>query len=155
MLWSRECQLQPAQLWPLFARGETRRDANERYSIGWRMLGVVRTERGGGGLAWMEEFTFVILGFVYAVSRALRGGRGKEEPLSAIATVLHAAPGDDGLPPPGPPRHTSAAQCLTARTREASPCAGYPAHGSACQPRIHASVVRAHGIQAFARQRRG
>ena len=43
------------------------------------------------------------------VSRALRGGRGKEEPLSAIATVLHAAPGDDGLPPPGPPRHTSAA----------------------------------------------
>ena len=37
------------------------------------------------------------------------GGRGKEEPLSAIATVLHAAPGDDGLPPPGPPRHTSAA----------------------------------------------
>ena len=32
------------------------------------------------------------------VSRALRGGRGKEEPLSAIATVLHAAPGDDGLP---------------------------------------------------------
>ena len=90
-----------------------------------------------------------------SVSRALRGGRGKEEPLSAIATVLHAAPGDDGLPPPGPPRHTSAAQCLTARTREASPCAGYPAHGSACQPRIHASVVRAHGIQAFARQRRG
>ena len=37
------------------------------------------------------------------------GGRGKEEPLSAIATVLQAAPGDDGLPPPGPPRHTSAA----------------------------------------------
>ena len=89
------------------------------------------------------------------VSRALRGGRGKEEPLSAIATVLQAAPGDDGLPPPGPPRHTSAAQCLTTRTREASPRAGYPAHGSACQPRIHASVVRAHGIQAFARQRRG
>ena len=89
------------------------------------------------------------------VSRALRGGRGKEEPLSAIAMVLQAAPGDDGLPPPGPPRHTSAAQCLTTRTREASPCAGYPAHGSACQPRIHASVVRAHGIQAFARQRRG
>ena len=25
------------------------------------------------------------------VSRALRGGRGKEEPLSAIATVLHSA----------------------------------------------------------------
>ena len=43
------------------------------------------------------------------VSRALRGGRGKEEPLSAIAMVLQAAPGDDGLPPPGPPRHTSAA----------------------------------------------
>ena len=42
------------------------------------------------------------------VSRALRGGRGKEEPLSAIAMVLQAAPGDDGLPP-GPPRHTSAA----------------------------------------------
>ena len=82
------------------------------------------------------------------VSRALRGGRGKEEPLSAIAMVLQAAPGDDDLPPPGPPRHTSAAQCLTARTREASPCAGYPAHGSACQPRIHASVVRVHGIQA-------
>ena len=37
------------------------------------------------------------------------GGRGKEEPLSAIARVLHAARGDDGLPPPGPPRHTSAA----------------------------------------------
>ena len=33
----------------------------------------------------------------YRVSRALRGGRGKEEPLSAIATVLQAAPGDDGL----------------------------------------------------------
>ena len=43
------------------------------------------------------------------VSRALRGGRGKEEPLSAIAMVLQAAPGDDDLPPPGPPRHTSAA----------------------------------------------
>ena len=48
------------------------------------------------------------------VSRALRGGRGKEKPLSAIA--IHgaasnqaAAPGDDDLPPPGPPRHTSAA----------------------------------------------
>ena len=27
--------------------------------------------------------------------------------LSAIATVLQAALGDDGLPPPGPPRHTS------------------------------------------------
>jgi len=37
------------------------------------------------------------------VSRALRGGRGKEEPLSAIV-VLQAAPGDDGLPPPDPPR---------------------------------------------------
>ena len=29
----------------------------------------------------------------------------------------------------------------TLRTREASPCAGHPAHGPACQPRIHASVV--------------
>ena len=74
---------------------------------------------------------------VICVSRALRGGRGKEEPLSVIAMVLQAAPGDDDLPPPGPPRHTSAAQCLTTRTREASPCAGYPAHESACQPRIH------------------
>ena len=71
-----------------------------------------------------------------SVSRApCGGGRGREEPLSAIAMVLQAAPGDDDLPPPGPPRHTSAAQCLTARTREASPCAGYPAHGSACQSR--------------------
>ena len=93
--------------------------------------------------------------FSVCVSRALRGGRGKEEPLSAIAMALQAAPGNDDLPPPGPPRHTSAAQCLTTRTHEASPCAGYPAHGSACQPRIHASVVRAHGIQASARQRRG
>jgi len=42
-------------------------------------------------------------------TRALRGGRGKEEPLSAIAMVLQAAPGDDDLLPPGPPRHTSAA----------------------------------------------
>ena len=50
------------------------------------------------------------LGILAAVvSRALRGGRGKEEPLSAIAAVLQAAPGDDGLPPPGPPRYTSAA----------------------------------------------
>ena len=63
MLWSIECQLQPARLWPLFARGETRRDANERYSIGWRTLGVVRTGRGAGGLAWMEEFTFVLLDY--------------------------------------------------------------------------------------------
>ena len=46
---------------------------------------------------------------LFCVSRALRGGRGKEEPLSAIAMVLQAAPGNDGLPPPGPPRHTSAA----------------------------------------------
>ena len=37
------------------------------------------------------------------------GGRGKEEPLGVIAMVLQAAPGNDGLPPPGPPRHTSAA----------------------------------------------
>ena len=43
------------------------------------------------------------------VYRAPCGGRGKEEPLSVIAMVLQAAPGDDDLPPPGPPRHTSAA----------------------------------------------
>ena len=64
------------------------------------------------------------------IARLAGGGRGKEEPLSVIAMVLQAAPGDDDLPPPGPPRHTSAAQCLTTRTREASPRAGYPAHGS-------------------------
>jgi len=65
------------------------------------------------------------------VSRALRGGRGKEEPLSAIAMALQAAPGNDDLPPRGPPQHTSAAQCLTTRTHEASPCAGYPALSAA------------------------
>ena len=57
---------------------------------------------------WLTPGRSLLLRLV-CVSRALRGGRGKEEPLSAIATVLQAAPGDDGLPPPGPPRHTSAA----------------------------------------------
>ena len=37
------------------------------------------------------------------IARLAGGGRGKEEPLSAIAMVLQAAPGDDDLPPPGPP----------------------------------------------------
>ena len=58
MLWSIECQLQPARLWPLFARGETRRDANERYSIGWRTLGVVR--KGGRGVwrGWRSSLLY-------------------------------------------------------------------------------------------------
>ena len=33
----------------------------------------------------------------FCVSRALRGRRGKEEPRSAIAMVLQAALGNDGL----------------------------------------------------------
>ena len=37
----------------------------------------------------------------------------------------------DGVPPPGPPRHTSALlECLIDDSNPASPCAGYPAHGS-------------------------
>ena len=48
------------------------------------------------------------------------GSDVKEEPRSAIAMALQAAPGNDDLPPPGPPRHTSAAQCLTTRTHEAA-----------------------------------
>ena len=31
------------------------------------------------------------------------GAEKRKEPLSAIAMVLQAAPGDDDLPPPGPP----------------------------------------------------
>ena len=34
------------------------------------------------------------------IARLAGGGRGTEEPLSAIAMVLQAAPGDDDLPPP-------------------------------------------------------
>ena len=73
------------------------------------------------------------------------GGRGKDEPLSAIAMALQAAPGNDDLPPPGPPRHTSAAQCLTTRTHEASPCAGYPAHGGS----LPATYPRKRGPRAW------
>ena len=49
------------------------------------------------------------------VSRALRGGSGKEEPLPKSTTlgapplptrVLQAAPGNDGLPPTQPPLGT-------------------------------------------------
>ena len=43
------------------------------------------------------------------IARLAGGGRGKDEPLSVIAMELQAAPGDDDLPPPGPPRHASAA----------------------------------------------
>ena len=48
---------------------------------------------------------------LFSVSRALREGRGKEEPLSAIAMVLQAAPGDDDLPPPGPPPPSAYLRC--------------------------------------------
>ena len=52
MLWSIECQLQLARLWPLFARGETRRDANAqsvsargaRAEGGWSVEDVGRRE---------------------------------------------------------------------------------------------------------------
>ena len=64
---------------------------------------------------------------------------------SAIAMALQAAPGNDDLPPPGPPRHTSAAQCLTTRTHEASPCAGYPAHGGS----LPATYPRKRGPRAW------
>ena len=59
--------------------------------------------------------------------------------------ALQAAPGNDDLPPPGPPRHTSAAQCLTTRTHEASPCAGYPAHGGS----LPATYPRKRGPRAW------
>ena len=86
------------------------------------------------------------------IARLAGGARKREEPLSAIAMALQAAPGNDDLPPPGPPRHTSAAQCLTTALEPMKlPRARVTPHtGAACQPRIHASVVRAHGIQAFA-----
>ena len=80
---------------------------------------------------------------------AVGGRRGKEEPLSAIAMVLQAAPGDDDLPPPGPPRHTSAAQCLTTRAHETSPCAGYPAHMG--QPASHVSTQAWSARMAYRR----
>ena len=83
-----------------------------------------------------------------AVYRAPCGGGAEKRNLlglSAIAAVLQAAPGDDGLPPPGPPRHTSAAQCLTTRTHEASPCAGYPAHGGS----LPATYPRKRGPRAW------
>ena len=60
------------------------------------------------------------------VSRALRGGSGKEEPLPKSTTLgapplppraLQAAPGNDGLPPTQPPLGTPGSQCVTARTR--------------------------------------
>jgi len=87
LLWSIECQLEPARLWPLFARGETRREANatvsargargSRSRAGWRTLGVVRTEKGGRGVwrvawisisdkaVWRRQFTFVLHVHVY------------------------------------------------------------------------------------------
>ena len=37
------------------------------------------------------------------------GGGGGGEGRGHIAMVLQAAPGEDDLPPPGPPRHTSGA----------------------------------------------
>ena len=73
------------------------------FGVPHSLLGLPRGESSLLGLPRSES------GVPVCVSRALRGGRGKEEPLSAIATVLQAAPGDDDLPPPGPPRHTSAA----------------------------------------------
>ena len=49
----------------------------------------------------------------WCVSRALlRGGRGKEEPLSVLAMVLQAAPGGDDLPLPAP-LGTPPVRCLT------------------------------------------
>ena len=55
-----------------------------------------------GCFGWMEDTIPASTQLTDVVSRALRGGRGKEEPLSAIAMELQEAPGDDDLPPPVP-----------------------------------------------------
>lgn len=76
---------------------------------------------------------------IQCVSRALRGGSGKEEPLPKSTTLgapplppraLQAAPGNDGLPPTQPPLGTPRQPMCDGSNPLSHPASGMARHSN-------------------------
>jgi len=121
--WRVAWALAPARLATAVASAHTNLTYSAPTPLQAGIAAALREEDGSfGGVAQLFGANFELLAtaprehqplftplFSLCIARLAGGARKKGKPLSAIAIVLQAAPGDDGLPPPGPPRHTSAA----------------------------------------------